>query len=104
MLTQRRDNTWAESGSTALVMQGLETTVGKERWTIRSGTAVVATRTQVHFRPPFPYLQGKDFVDHQDLRTGPVFFLNIKERSPAVTARDSPARTLGRASIPALCI
>ncbi|CAL5220858.1 g2943 [Coccomyxa viridis] len=30
-----------------LFANGLETTVGKERWTIRSGTAVVATRTQV---------------------------------------------------------
>ena len=30
-----------------LWLQGLETTVGKERWVIMSGTAVVATRTQV---------------------------------------------------------
>lgn len=30
-----------------LPVQGLVTTVGKEKWTMRSGTAVVVTRTQV---------------------------------------------------------
>ena len=28
-------------------MQGLEVTVGKEQWTIKSGNRVLATRTQV---------------------------------------------------------
>lgn len=33
-------------------MQGLEVTVGKEQWTIKSGNRVLATRTQVRVIRP----------------------------------------------------
>ena len=69
-MTQQGERTRANSKTLPLCMQGLETTVGKERCTIRSGTAVVATRTQVLSCSPPPDLHGQEGVDQQEPHTG----------------------------------